>query len=130
MDLWENYKSSVFLCHQSLGDQIDFAIISAQNPKGEIYPLQHNLTLNREFETHLNDLHLPYRTLIGASPDLTFQEKSFAVLCDKASALDMALQFEQNAIYWVEAGQLFLVPALMPQNEEYLGLYCQRQIVL
>ncbi|RVU35534.1 DUF3293 domain-containing protein [Rheinheimera riviphila] len=130
MDLWENYKTSVFLCHQSLGDQIDFAIISAQNPKGEIYPLQHNLTLNHEFETHLNDLHLPYRTLIGASPDLTFQEKSFAVLCDKASALDMALQFEQNAIYWVEAGQLFLVPALMPQNEEYLGLYCQRQIVL
>lgn len=130
MDLWENYKTSVFLCHQSLGDQIDFAIISAQNPKGEIYPLQHNLTLSREFETHLNDLHLPYRTLIGASPDLTFQEKSFAVLCDKASALDMALQFEQNAIYWVEAGQLFLVPALMPQNEEYLGLYCQRQIVL
>jgi hypothetical protein len=38
--------------------------------------------------------------------------------------------FEQNAIYWVEAGQLYLVPALLRQNEEYLGLYSERQIVV
>jgi hypothetical protein len=130
MELWEFYKTSVFLCHQPLGNQVDFAIISAQNPNGNLYHLHHNLTLDREFESHLNYLHLPYRTMIGASPDLTFQEHSFAVLCDKASAIDLALMFEQNAIYWVEAGQLYLVPALLRQNEEYLGLYSERQIVV
>ena len=38
MDLWECYKHSVFLCHQELGDDINFAIISAQNPHGHIPP--------------------------------------------------------------------------------------------
>lgn len=130
MDQWESYKDSVFLCHQPLGDQIDFAIISAQNPKGSLYPLQHNLLLDRELESHLEQQNLPCRKIIGASPDLVFQEKSWAVVCDKSQAIDLALLFQQNAIYWVEAGQLFLVPALLQQAEEYLGLYQARQIVL
>lgn len=134
MDLWESYKTSVFLCHQPLGDQIDFAIISAQNPAGHLHHPQHNLTLDREFETELDEAHIPYRTLIGASPDLSFQEKSWAVLCDKHKALSLALKFRQNAIYWVESGQLYLVAALMEQQgyptEEHLGPYLARQIVL
>ena len=130
MDLWESYKSSVFLCHQPLGDQISFAIISAQNPAGHLYHPQHNLTLDREFETELDEAHIPYRTLIGASPDLSFQEKSWAVLCDKTKAIKLAIMFEQHAIYWVEQGKLFLVPALLQQDEEYLGEFNPRQIVL
>jgi hypothetical protein len=38
--------------------------------------------------------------------------------------------FEQHAIYWVEQGKLFLVPALLEQAEEYLGEFHPRQIVL
>ncbi len=130
MDLWESYKSSVFICYQPLGDAVNFAIISAQNPAGAVQHPHHNLRLDCEFESHL-DLHqLPYRAIIGSSPDLSFQEKSWAVLCEKNLALQLARQFQQNAIYWVEAGQLYLVPALWRGEEEYLGLYQQRQIVL
>lgn len=130
MDLWESYKSSVFICYQPLGDAINFAIISAQNPAGAVQHPQHNLRLDCELETHLDLYQLPYRALLGCSPDLSFQEKSWAVLCEKSRALELARQFQQNAIYWVEAGQLYLVPALWRGEEEYLGLYQQRQIVL
>ena len=130
MNLWESYKTSIFLCHQTLNCDIDFAIISAQNPAGHLYHPQHNLTLDREFETELDEAHIPYRTIIGASPDLSFQEKSWAVLCDKTKALSLALKFRQNAIYWVEQGQLYLVPVLLPEQEECLGQFQQRLVLL
>lgn len=130
MDLWERYKTSVFLCHQPLGDQINFAIISAQNPLGNVKHHQLNLTLDCQFETSLNAENLPYRRLIGAAPDLSFREPSWAVMCDKAKAIDLARKFQQNAIYWVEADKLYLVPALFGQGEEYLGSYRSRQIYL
>ncbi len=130
MELWDYYKSSVFLCHQPLGNAIDFAIISAQNPAGNLVPAAHNRLLDCQFEQQLRLSKLPYRSLIGASPDFSFQEKSWAVLCNKAQALAFAHQLQQNAIYWVEQGALYLVPALLPTDEEYLGLFHERQIVV
>jgi hypothetical protein len=130
MDLWDNYKTSVFLCHQSLGDQISFAIISAQNPAGQLETPSRNLLLDNHFANTLNRMKVPYRKIVGCSPDFSFQEKSWAVLCDKDKAIDLAIRFEQNAIYWVEQGKLFLVPALLKQAEEYLGEFHPRQIVL
>ena len=130
MDLWESYKTSVFLCHQPLGDQINFAIISAQNPAGQTEHPYLNLRRDNELQACLNQQRLPYRSVIGSAPDLTFQEKSWIVLCDKALAIQLALQFEQNAIYWVEQGELFLVPVLMSQPEESLGAFSQRFVLL
>lgn len=130
MDLWESYKTSVFLCHQGLGDHISFAIISAGNPHGQMLGPASNLARDSQLEHELKQTQLPCRRLIGASPDLTFQEASWAVLCDKETALQLAHRYAQNAIYWVEAGQLYLVPALLRQSEEHLGAYRPRQIVL
>lgn len=130
MDLWESYKSSVFFCHQPLGDTIDFAIISAQNPFGNVQHHHHNLTLDCQFESELRGSAFPYRRLIGASPDGSFQEQSWAVLCDKSRALELARRYRQNAIYWVESGELFLVPALWGEREEHLGRFRPRQVVL
>ncbi|WP_419570069.1 DUF3293 domain-containing protein [Rheinheimera sp.] len=130
MDLWDQYKSSVFLCHQRLGQDISFAIISAQNPAGDLHHPSQNLLLDKHFSDFLDQLNLPYRAIIGCSPDLSFQEKSWAVLCEKSKAVDLAIRFKQNAIYWVEAGKLFLVPALLQHQEEYLGAFYPRQIVL
>ena len=130
MNLWESYKTSIFLCHQALNCDVDFAIISAQNPAGQTEHPYLNLRRDNELQACLNQQRLPYRSVIGSAPDLSFQEKSWIVLCDKSCAIQLALQFEQNAIYWVEQGKLFLVPALLQQNEEYLGEFNPRQIVL
>lgn len=130
MDLWECYKHSVFLCHQELGDDINFAIISAQNPLGTLCLQPQNLRLDCEFENELHQHGWPYRRVIGASPDLSFKESSWAVLCDKRRALELAKRYQQNAIYWVEQGELYLVPALFGNCEEHLGAFRPRQIRL
>lgn len=130
MSLWDSYKASIFLCHQALASDVDFAIISAQNPAGQIEHPQLNLRLDKELQAFLNIRRIPYRSVIGSSPDLSFQERSWIVLCDKALAIELARRFLQNAIYWVEQGQLFLVPVLMKKPEECLGSFQQRLVVL
>lgn len=130
MNLWESYKTSIFLCHQALNCDVDFAIISAQNPAGQTEHPYLNLRRDNELQACLNRQRLPYRSVIGSAPDLSFQEKSWIVLCDKSQAIQLALQFEQNAIYWVEQGELFLVPVLLSQQEEKLGRFTERMVLL
>ncbi len=130
MSLWESYKTSIFLCHQALNCNVDFAIISAQNPAGTTEHPYLNLRRDNELQACLNQQRLPYRLVIGSAPDMSFQEKSWIVLCDKARAINLALRFEQNAIYWVERGELFLVPVLLQQHEESLGRFSERLVLL
>ncbi len=130
MNLWESYKTSIFLCHQALNCDVDFAIISAQNPAGHTEHPYLNLRRDNEFQACLNKHRLPYRSVMGSAPDRSFQEKSWIVLCDKHQAVSLARQFEQNAIYWVERGQLFLVPVLLPAQEEHLGSFTERLVLL
>lgn len=130
MNLWESYKTSIFLCHQALNCDVDFAIISAQNPAGQTEHPYLNLRRDNELQACLNRQRLPYRSVIGSAPDLSFQEKSWIVLCDKNQAIQLALQFEQNAIYWVEQGELFLVPVLLSLQEEKLGSFTERMVLL
>lgn len=130
MSLWESYKTSIFLCHQALKCDVDFAIISAQNPAGNTEHPYLNLRRDKELQACLNLQRLPHRSVIGSAPDLSFQEKGWIVLCDKSFALQLAQRFQQNAIYWVEQGELFLVPVLMPQQEESLGAFSERLVLL
>lgn len=130
MNLWESYKHSIFFCHQALNCQVDFAIISAQNPAGIPEHPYLNLQRDKELQACLNQRRLPYRSVIGSAPDHSFKEKSWAVVCEKADAVSLALKFEQNAIYWVEAGDLFLVPVLMHYTEECIGRFNERLVVL
>ncbi|WP_213997002.1 DUF3293 domain-containing protein [Arsukibacterium sp.] len=130
MSLWEAYKDSVFICRQRLASQLDFAIISAQNPAGEMKNPHLNLCLDKRFEGVLQQARIPYRSVIGASADLRFQEKSWIVFCDKITALQLGQNLQQNAIYWIEQNKLYLVPVLYQQHEEYLGLFDSRVILL
>jgi len=130
MSLWESYKTSIFLCHQALKCDVDFAIISAQNPAGNTEHPYLNLRRDKELQAYLNLQRLPHRSVIGSAPDLSFQEKGWIVLCDKSLALQLAQKFQQNAIYWVEQGELFLVPVLMLQQEESLGAFSERLVLL
>ena len=130
MNLWESYKRSIFFCHQALNCHVDFAIISAQNPAGISEHPYLNLRRDNELQAYLNQQRLPYRMVIGSAPDRSFEEKSWVVFCDKTDAVSLALKFEQNAIYWVERGELYLVPVLMQQTEECLGKFNERLVVL
>ena len=130
MSLWQAYKDSVFICRQRLATQLDFAIISAQNPAGELKNTYINLCLDKQFEGILQQARMPFRAVIGASADLKFQEKSWIVFCEKLQAIQLARDFQQNALYWVTNNKLYLVPVLYQETEEYLGLFDSRVILL
>ena len=130
MNLWQSYKETIFLCHQGLAPGVSFAIISGQNPAGQVTHTLFNQLLDKKLQQRLQQLGCPYRSVIGAAPDYSFQEKSWLVFCDKALGIALAEEFTQNAIYWVERNELYLVPVLLAGQEEYLGSFASRLVLL
>lgn len=130
MELWESYKRSIFLGHQRLAEHMNFAIISAQNPAGQLSSPVANQLLDKQLQAYLQKTNAPYRSITGAAPDFSFQEKSWMVLCEKEQAVAIGRMFTQNAIYWVEHNKLYLVPVLLSQQEEYLGIFTSRMVLL
>ncbi|MCU4675587.1 DUF3293 domain-containing protein [Catenovulum sp. 2E275] len=130
--LWQLYSETVFLLEQPLGEQIDFAIITAYNPKGQACTLGFNRLQDKALQADITNFRTPYRRLWGCSPQLDYSEKSWAVSINKQQALTLATKYQQNALYWVEQGELFLIPCMLTShNEENLGRFksrCQYQI--
>ena len=126
MQLWQLYQDTIFLSHQPFSDQASFAIISAANPMGKVCNQGFNLCMNKAFATVLEQSLYRFRSITGASPCLTFQEASWAVFCQKEQALELAKSWRQNAIYWVEQGDLWLIPVLLSEAPVALGDFKQR----
>ncbi|WP_108944511.1 DUF3293 domain-containing protein [Shewanella halifaxensis] len=124
--LWHYYQQTEFLFTQILSTQLSFAIITAYNPKGQVLSACQNGLLDRKLQNEINSLGLPYRAMIGTSQDRTYMEKSWAVAIDKAGAIRLGCLFNQNAIYYVEADNLQLVPCLMAKEETLLGAFSPR----
>jgi len=114
---WQCYKEAEFLFTQALSSELTFAIITAHNPKGQLLSASQNRLLDRQLQFEIQQLHRPYRAMIGASVDRCHMEKSWAVSIDKASAIRLGCQFNQNAIYFVEHDNLQLIPCLLSESE-------------
>jgi len=130
MSLWEAYRQTIFICHQDVAAELDFAIISAQNPWGKLTNPLLNQCLDKQFEHVLQQRRLLCRKVTGAAPDFSVQEKSWIVICDKAQATQLAEQCQQLAMYWVEQGQLYLVPVLAQQQECAMGSFVARRLLM
>jgi hypothetical protein len=124
--LWRYYQETQFLFTQGLSSKISFAIITAHNPKGEILTPCQNRLLDRQLQQEILMLDRPYRAMVGVSQDRKHMEKSWAVSTDKASAIELGCKFNQNAIYYVEADKLQLIPCLLSKQETSLGAFSPR----
>lgn len=104
-----------------------FVIVTACNPLGEILSDIDNARLHKNLADQLQLQNLSFREILGASPDLVHQEKSFAIDVNVERGIALAQQHQQNAIYQVQNDQLWLIPVLMNQSESlYLGRFSQR----
>ncbi|MER2494111.1 DUF3293 domain-containing protein [Catenovulum sediminis] len=122
--LWDLYQNVVFELEQPLGEQLDFAIVTAFNPRGLNLTLGHNQTLDRALLADIEKLGVPYRRLFGCAPDKSHIEASWAIATDKETACKLASKYQQNAIYWVESNFLYLTPCLLEGYAEMcLGKY-------
>ena len=57
-------------------------------------------------------------------------EKSWAIFTEKKAAIQLGTEFVQNAIYYVNEGELTLVPVLMEAREISLGDFKHRANVV
>ncbi|WP_394131576.1 DUF3293 domain-containing protein [Shewanella maritima] len=125
--LWQHYQSTQFLLTQRLSNHFSFAIITAHNPQGDKLTSCQNRLLDKQLLRTIMQLKRPYRALVGAAPDLSHMEKSWAVFIEKEQALDLGRQFKQHAIYYVDRGKLFLIGCAQPDAQEVeMGQFDQR----
>ena len=124
--LWLLYASTCFVVSQGSGWGGDFAIITACNPRGQLLSAGANRIRDRQLQHRLQQWRVAHLRLVGAAPDLSHQEASWAVWIDEPQALVLAAELEQNAIYYVSAGQLWLQPCLMAGERRALGQFRDR----
>lgn len=129
MSLWQLYQDVAFISYQPFAKDSCFAIISVLNPRGKIATPGQNLCRHMAFAAGVHAARLRYRKITGASGDLKFLEPSWAVFCSREQAEQYALEWQQNALYWVEQDQLWLLPALLQHEPVVLGRFSERLIL-
>ena len=106
------YSETIFKLIQQFKLPESFAIITAHNPEGVIS----DININNFHDADLRKSLISYREvkqfhpIIGCSPDMSHQEESYAIDTSKDTAFEIATRFKQNAFFWVDKGQLSIVP--------------------
>lgn len=119
--LWTAYASTVFWVGQPHGWRGDFAIITACNPAGQLLSPGANRIRDRQLQRELANCRVPHLRVIGAAPDHSHHEQSWAVWLPVVEANQIAAQFQQNAMFYVEQQRLWLLPCLMAGERRDLG---------
>ena len=86
-----------------------FAVVTACNPEGVNADDAANAAANEELESAIRDAGLSYSPMTGGASDGSHIEPSFLVRCDLETALVLGRRFNQEAVFWIEAGRLHLV---------------------
>lgn len=123
-ELWQLYQQTVFITEQPLLRWESACIVTAFNPLGEVVSRKQNLEYDRQLVSELEQQQLLHLPILGASPDFTHSESSWLIQCSCEQGLEIAARFKQNAIYYIERGQLWLWPCLLKGLEpKELGLF-------
>jgi hypothetical protein len=86
-----------------------FAVITAFNPEGKTIPQADNHERTRQFQAQLTNLGLDHFPVTGFDLNSPHEEAGFGIVCDLAAACAMGNAFHQEAIFWVQRGQVTLV---------------------
>lgn len=104
-----------------------FAIITAHHPDGVIIGAEENVGRNRRLCAQLEELGIEYFPVAAGSRDRAHVEDSFGIVCDLATAIDLCNQYEQDAIFWVEDGKIFIIDRHQTVRD-YVAQWDARQV--
>ena len=102
-----------------------FAIITAHNPLGSSCTAGQNAAADQQLEQQLRELGMEPFRVIGYSPDRSHAEAGWGAAMSLDDAVRIGRAFQQDAIYWVENGNLHLV-CLQTLESEALCPWQQR----
>lgn len=115
------YRKTIFRSPEPLPSPTEsFGIVTACNPHGQTTSEKANRRANARFVTELAARNLRFFPVTGGSPDFAHAEPGYGIFCDRETAIALAIQFDQEAIFWVEAGTLFLI-SCREKHPEQLG---------
>ncbi|WP_169753928.1 DUF3293 domain-containing protein [Photobacterium aquae] len=117
LSLWCSYCSSIFKITQHPVYPC-FAILTAFNPRSTVISNKENRLRHSQLTKELRRSGFSFESVVTCSPDGRWAEQGVMVAMDKSEACRVAARWEQNAIYWVENGELFLVPVLLAGFEQ------------
>jgi hypothetical protein len=86
-----------------------FWIITVCNPEGVTIPEEENVVRTEAFRAQLVDHGLRHFPVMGYDPDSPHREPGFGVVCERAIALSFGRQWDQEAIFHGDHGEVILV---------------------
>ncbi|KTA79387.1 DUF3293 domain-containing protein [Aeromonas salmonicida] len=123
MILWENYKKICFIAPFLAPQWPVYAIVTAWNPASREVGIRRNTRRQSALWRAIaaSPTMMALGPLWGSAPDASWRESSLALASSRGEAIGLAARFGQNAIYWVEQGELWLQPVLMKGEPLHLG---------
>ena len=87
----------------------EFVIVTAYNPDGKNHPKELNEKFDAELDAFLRERKLAKFRILGGSKDFSHVEPSQGVQTDFKMGIEIGTRFRQEAIFWIQHGQLLLV---------------------
>ncbi|EGQ8069243.1 DUF3293 domain-containing protein [Vibrio parahaemolyticus] len=118
VSLWNAYSES-FFHFEAEWHTSSYAVITAWNPYSNLRSKKENCISNQELEKQLK--HANYVLVNVGERSFEWCEESFAADISLEEAVRLAKAFQQNAIYYVIDGDLYLVACAAPSKKHWLG---------
>ncbi len=123
--LWNSYSNS-FFHFESEWNILSYVVITAWNPYSNLRSNVDNCINNQNLERYLQ--HANYVVVDVGDKDFKWHEESFAAEISVDEAISLAIVFQQNAIYYVTGGELYLVASAEPDKKHHIGKISDRLV--
>lgn len=105
---------------------VGFGIVTACNPMGVTVEASVNEGLDRDLGLFLLGQGIPHFRITGGSRDMSHAEPGYGCAVDPERIVELGRQWNQEAVFWVQEDQLFLVSCDGSKREEPLGSFRKR----
>ncbi|MCC2617662.1 DUF3293 domain-containing protein [Aestuariibacter halophilus] len=108
--LWNAYQQVRFIHADMPESGQRFAVITAWNPYSQALDAGQNDSRQRHLIQQVEQQGYRWWPVRVANKSLTYWEDSLMVVAPRAEAAALATTWQQNAFYWVQSGNIELVP--------------------
>ena len=113
IDLREIPSDDKIAAFHSAGLDQPFAIMTAFDPRGENLSLAENEKRKLDLDRRLRSSGYRFVEVDACSPDRSHCECSVAVIMPQETALDLAREMQQVAIFWFDGKRFWILGALV-----------------
>jgi len=95
-----------------------FGVVTACNPDGKLLTKWENQVRTGRLEVALMEAGLALFPVTGYDEGSPHEEVGFGVVCGKEEIVRLGKEWDQEAVFWVEAGEVWLL-SCAPAGEEF-----------